>query len=47
MQYKDMPIMTSGMVQLEDMAGRKGWATMYGKRLVNDKMYIKGTITNA
>lgn len=39
-----MPIMSTAMVQLEDMAGRKGWATMYGTRLVNDKMYLKGAI---
>lgn len=42
-----MPVMTTSMVQLEDMAGRKGWATMYGTRLVNDKMFIAGEITNA
>lgn len=39
-----MPITTTSMVQLEDMAGRKGWATMYGTRLVNDKMFLKNTI---
>ncbi len=40
-----MPILTTDLVQLEDMAGRKGWATMYGKRMLNDKMFIKGRIT--
>lgn len=40
-----MPIMTTDLVQLEDMAGRKGWATMYGKAMLNNKMYIKGKIT--
>lgn len=39
-----MPLVASSMVQLEDMAGRKGWATMYGTRLVNDRMYLKGAI---
>lgn len=39
-----MPLVASSMVQLEDMAGRKGWATMYGTRLVNDRMYMKGKI---
>lgn len=39
-----MPIMTTSMVQLEDMAGRKGWATMYGTRTVNDAMYLKSSI---
>lgn len=40
-----MPIMTTDLVQLEDMAGRKGWATMYGKLMLNDKFYIAGRIT--
>lgn len=40
-----MPIMTTDLVQLEDMAGRKGWATMYGKLMLNDKFYIAGKIT--
>jgi len=40
-----MPILTTDLVQLEDMAGRKGWATMYAKAILNDKMYIKGRIT--
>lgn len=40
-----MPITTTAMVQLEDMAGRKGWATMYGKRAVNSSLYVRGTIT--
>lgn len=40
-----MPVMTTDLVQLEDMAGRKGWATMYGKLMLNDKFYIKGRIT--
>lgn len=41
-----MPITRSDMVMLEDMAGRIGWATMYAKRMVNDKMYIRGRITD-
>lgn len=40
-----MPILTTDLVQLEDMAGRKGWATMYGKLMLNNKFYIKGKIT--
>lgn len=40
-----MPIMTTDLVQLEDMAGRKGWATMYGKLMLNDKFYIAGKVT--
>ena len=39
-----MPVTTVAAAHLEDLMGRKGWATMYGTRLVNDKMYIKGSI---
>lgn len=39
-----MPVMTTGMVTLEDFASRQGWATMYGKKAVNPRMYVKGRI---
>lgn len=41
-----MPVCTTPMVQLEDMAGRKGWAASYGKAIVNNRMYIRGRITH-
>lgn len=41
-----MPVVTVPMVQLEDMAGRKGWASAYGKAVVNNRMYIRGRITH-
>lgn len=41
-----MPVCTTPMVQLEDMAGRKGWAASYGKAVVNNRMYIRGRITH-
>lgn len=41
-----MPVMTIPMAQLEDMAGRKGWAASYGKAVVNNRMYIRGRITH-
>lgn len=41
-----MPIVTTDMVQLEDMAGRKGWCTMYAKRMVNERFYVRGYIDN-
>jgi len=41
-----MPVVTIPMVQLEDMAGRKGWASSYGKAVVNNRMYIRGRITH-
>lgn len=40
-----MPVMTIPMMQLEDLAGRKGWAASYGKAVVNNRMYIRGRIT--
>ena len=40
-----MPIMTTDMIQLEDMAGRKGWATMYATAMLNPNMYVRGKIT--
>ncbi len=40
-----MPIMTTDMVQLEDMGGRKGWATMYATALLNNRMYARGRVT--
>lgn len=40
-----MPILTTDVIQLEDMAGRRGWCTMYGKVMLNSKMYIRGKIT--
>lgn len=40
-----MPIMTTGMVQLaDDFAGREGWATCYGKKAINPRLYVKGRI---
>ena len=41
-----MPVVTVPMVQLEDLAGRKGWASSYGKAVVNNRMYIRGRITH-
>lgn len=39
-----MPVLTTGMVTLEDFASRQGWATMYGKKAVNPRFYVKGRI---
>lgn len=40
-----MPIISTDLVMLADFAGQKGWATMYAKKMVNNKMYLKGRIT--
>ena len=40
-----MPILTTGMVTLaDDFAGREGWATTYGKKAINPRLYIKGRV---
>lgn len=40
-----MPILTTGMVTLpDDFASREGWATTYGKKAVNPRLYMKGRI---
>lgn len=39
-----MPILTTGMVTLDDFASREGWATMYGKKAINPRLYVKGRI---
>lgn len=40
-----MPIVSTDLLMTDDFAGRKGWATMYAKKMVNNKMYLKGYIT--
>lgn len=40
-----MPVATTAIVTLEDFASRQGWATQYGKKAVNPRLYVKGRIT--
>lgn len=41
-----MPILTTDMVTLsDDFASRQGWATTYGTKMVNPRLYVKGRIT--
>lgn len=40
-----MPIVSTDGIQLEDMATRKGYATMYAKCMLNSKLYIRGKVT--
>lgn len=40
-----MPIVSTDLLMTDDFAGRKGWAIMYAKKMVNNKMYLKGYIT--
>lgn len=41
-----MPVMTTQMLMLDDFVGRQGWATSYGRKMLNNKMYVRGSITN-
>lgn len=42
-----MPIMTTQLIMDADFQGQRGFATSYGKKPVNSKMYCKGTITRS
>ena len=45
-QYKDMPVATTQMLMLADFQGQVGWATSYGKTMLNPFMYASGRIIN-
>ena len=40
-----MPLATTQMLMLADFQGQQGWATSYGKKMLNNKMYVSGTIS--
>jgi len=40
-----MPVSSTDLIMDANFRGQRGWATMYGKKLLNSKMYIKGRIT--
>jgi hypothetical protein len=40
-----LPLFTTPTVMLDDFVNRKGVRTIYGKKMLNDKFYAKGTIT--
>lgn len=41
-----LPIFSSSILMQEDFLTRRGFATSYGKKMVNNKLYVRGTITN-
>lgn len=41
-----LPIFASQLIMLEDFMGRRGFASMYGTKMINNRMYVKGTITS-
>ena len=40
-----MPVSSTDLIMDANFRGQRGWATMYGKKMLNSKMYIKGKIT--
>lgn len=40
-----MPVLSTQMLTTANMVGQQGYATSYGKRMVNNKLYCKGRIT--
>ena len=40
-----MPVATTQMLMMADFQGQQGWATSYGKTMLNNKMYVAGNIT--
>ena len=39
-----MPILTTDLLMPADFRGQQGYATSYGKKMVNSKMYLRGKI---
>lgn len=42
-----LPIFATQLLMLDDFVGRRGFATSYGKRMLNNQLYVKGQITNS
>jgi len=40
-----LPVMSTSLIMLDDFIGRRGFATSYAKKMTNNKLYCKGTIT--
>ena len=38
------PVLTTDILMPADFRGQQGYATSYGKKMVNSKMYIRGKI---
>jgi len=41
-----MPVITTDLIMLDDFKGRRGWATSYAKKMVNNQLYATGQIIN-
>lgn len=40
-----LPLFMSNVLMLDDFVGRRGFATSYGKRMVNNNLYVRGLVT--
>lgn len=41
---RTMPILTTDILMPADFRGQQGYATSYGKKMVNAKMYLRGRV---
>lgn len=41
-----LPVFSSQLVMLDDFMARRGYCSMYGTKLVNNRMYVRGKILN-
>lgn len=41
-----MPVSSTDLIMDANFRGQRGWATMYGKKMLNSKMYLKGRVTD-
>jgi hypothetical protein len=42
-----LPFATTQTIMMEDFVGRKGFAQSAGQRMLNSKLYVKGSITQS
>lgn len=41
-----LPVFATSLLMMEDFVGRRGFATSYGKRMLNNIVFVKGQITS-
>lgn len=42
-----LPVFATSLLMMEDFVGRRGFATSYGKRMLNNIVFVKGEITDS
>ena len=42
---KPMPVLSTDVLMPADFRGQQGYATSYGTKMINGKMYLRGRIT--